>query len=290
MYDKLIPDIVAADIMSPDLTSVTTGTDIADAVDLMLDHEAGTLPVIDTSGALLGMITASTLITRVAGRLAEQPPHWLNTFLFPGAMAKKFAQLHGRKVSEVLDRSLGGISMETPLKRIIERFDETNAERLAVVDCGKVIGVVTRADVLWTMVELYRPRSGARPDSQIREQIVTELARQPWMPRQGVEASVRNGLVDLEGFVLDDNLRLGIKAVVENVPGVKAVRDHLRLTFEGSPGIFVAPENVDDAHDGGRTGFPSNVDSADAPHGSHGRDRRHCGRNSLSRECHFRDG
>jgi CBS-domain-containing membrane protein len=64
MYDKLIPDIVAADIMSPDLTSVTTGTDIADVVDLMLDHKASTLPVIDTSGALLGMITASTLITR----------------------------------------------------------------------------------------------------------------------------------------------------------------------------------------------------------------------------------
>jgi CBS-domain-containing membrane protein len=202
MCDEPQTDVVAADIMNPDLLSVTIGTDIAEAVDLMLDHKAGALPVIDSSGALLGMVTASALISRVTGRLAEQPSRWLRAFLFPGTMAKRFAQLHGRHVSEVLDTSLGSITMETPLKRIVERLNGTTAERLAVVDRGKVIGVVTRADVLRAMLELYRPKSDARVDSDIWRQIVTELAPQPWMPRQGVEVSVRNGVAELDGVIL----------------------------------------------------------------------------------------
>jgi osmotically-inducible protein OsmY len=97
---------------------------------------------------------------------------------------------------------------------------------------------------------LYRPRSDARVDSDIREQIVTELARQPWMPRQGVEVSVHNGVADLEGIILDDNVRHGIIAVVENVTGVKAVLDHLRLALTASAGVFLAPGDVDDAGNG----------------------------------------
>jgi hypothetical protein len=40
---------------------------------------------------------------------------------------------------------------------------------------------------------------------------------------------------------------LGITARIENVPGVKAVHDHLRLAFAGPVGVFLAPDDVDNA-------------------------------------------
>jgi CBS domain-containing protein len=245
MYDEPKSAVLAFEIMRPDTTSVAPETDIADAVNLMLAHKAGALPVIDSSGVLLGMVTASGLISRVAGRLAEQSSHWLSALLFPGALARRFARLHGRQVSEILDTSLGGIGLDTPVERIVQRFHETDAERLAVVDRGEVVGVVIRADVLGTLAELYRPKSGTGVDSDIREQIVAELARKPWMPRQGVQVSVRNGVADLEGIVLNSDVRPGITAVVENVPGVKAVQNHLRLVSTGPVGVYFAPEDVD---------------------------------------------
>lgn len=201
MFVAPTEEIDAAGLMEFNPAVVTLETDIADAVDLMLEENVGALLVVDAGEVLAGMVTASALIGRVAGRLHEHSDGWLRSWLFATAAANSFARLHGRHVSEVLDTSYGSVGLGTPLQQIVERMEQTKAERLPVCSRGKVIGVITRAGVLRAMVEQYRPRPQPQSDAQILRQLHRELRHHAWLPRQGVDVSVENGVVQLNGTI-----------------------------------------------------------------------------------------
>jgi len=48
-----------------------------------------------------------------------------------------------------------------------------------------------------------------------------------WAPREGVAVTVTDGVVELNGGVLDEHERGALRVAAENVPGVKAVLDNL---------------------------------------------------------------
>ena len=66
-----------------------------------------------------------------------------------------------------------------------------------------------------------------RSDDEIREQILAELAKAAWVPRDGLSITVKDGVVDLNGVILEEKEREALRVVAENVPGVRAVEDHL---------------------------------------------------------------
>jgi len=53
------------------------------------------------------------------------------------------------------------------------------------------------------------------------------LAKTAWVPRDGIAITVENGVVDLNGVILDEKEREALRVAAENVPGVRAVEDHL---------------------------------------------------------------
>ena len=128
-------------------------------------------------------------------------------------------------------------------------MEQTKAERLPVCSRGKVIGVITRAGVLRAMVEQYRPRPQPQSDAQILRQLHRELRHHAWLPRQGVDVSVENGVVQLNGTISEEGLRNGIRAVAENVPGVSAVRDHLQLIVAAGYAV-PSPDDISAGHNG----------------------------------------
>ena len=68
--------------------------------------------------------------------------------------------------------------------------------------------------------------SGTKDDAAIRDRILAELERLPWKAL-GLNVVVRNGNVELSGIILDERERQALKVAAENVPGVKALHDHL---------------------------------------------------------------
>jgi osmotically-inducible protein OsmY len=72
------------------------------------------------------------------------------------------------------------------------------------------------------------------------------MAKEPWGPRFSVGVTVEAGVVDLQGSITDERERTALQVVAENVPGVKAVRDHL-VWVEPISG-FVIPGDAPAAH------------------------------------------
>ena len=88
------------------------------------------------------------------------------------------------------------------------------------------MGIISRANLLHALVGMQMPAPAA-DDASIRKRLMAELANQPWAPRASTNIVVRDGVVHLWGAVFDDREREALKVAAENLPGVKAVKDHM---------------------------------------------------------------
>src|SRR5262249_55191742 len=93
---------------------------------------------------------------------------------------------------------------------------------------GQLAGILTPANLLHGLATLAPGnKPGPASDTSIRERLYVELKSQPWAPLGLINVVVRNGVVHLSGTLLDERHRGAIRVAAENIPGVKAVEDHL---------------------------------------------------------------
>jgi len=100
---------------------------------------------------------------------------------------------------------------------------------------------VTRANLMHEMVSMARVEPAApKGDAEIRERLLGEIKTQEWAPAAMVNVVVRDGVVELWGAIIDDRQREALKVAAENIPGVKAVKDHL-VWIEPTSGMVIEP-------------------------------------------------
>jgi CBS domain-containing protein len=114
------------------------------------------------------------------------------------------------------------------LAELAETLQRHRIKRIPVVRNGKLVGIVTRGDLLKGMATLRRAEPPKSVDDQtIREQLINELKNQPWAHL--LDIIVENGVVHLHGTIQTDDEREAFRIAAENVPGVRRVEDHLTL-------------------------------------------------------------
>ena len=114
----------------------------------------------------------------------------------------------------------------------------TGVKRLPVMRDGKLVGIVSRANLVQALATVLPRAEGPRPeDSEMRRQILEEIDRHPWGGNL-VNVTVRDGVAELWGTVLDNRERQALRVAVENVPGVAGIKDHIAFV-EPYMGPFV---------------------------------------------------
>jgi osmotically-inducible protein OsmY len=107
-----------------------------------------------------------------------------------------------------------------------------------------LVGIVSRADLLGALARLARAaETVATNDAEIRERVMVELRRQSWAPLDLINVIVRDRIVDLQGTITEDSARHAMVVAAENVPGVRAVHDHL-VWVEPVSGMTVLPQDT----------------------------------------------
>jgi CBS domain-containing protein len=218
----------AADVMTTHVISVAPDESILKCVRLMLEYRISGLPVIDDKGTLVGIVTEGDFLRRAETGTERKRPRWLEFFTGPGRLAGEYVQSHGRKVGEVMTRDPITIAEDTPVVDAVHLMEGRRVKRLPVVRAGKVVGIVSRANLLHALAAVGREAAPSQKDDQtIRARILADLAKQPWAPRDLIDVTVRNGVVELWGVVTADHQREAAAVVAENVPGVKNVANHI---------------------------------------------------------------
>ena len=218
-----------ADVMTHTVISVTPDTPIAEVAGLMLQHRISGLPVVDANGAVVGIVTEGDLLRRAETGTERRRARWLEFLTSPGRLARDYANANARKAGEVMTEDVASVRPQDALADVVRLMEGRHIKRVPVIDGGRLVGIVSRANLVRALVEnLPKPAAaGTASDAEIRERILAEIARQPWGPRASVDVRVAGGIVELYGSITDDRERNALQIVAENTPGVKAVRDHL---------------------------------------------------------------
>jgi len=230
----------ASDVMTRKVLTVGRETSVANAIRVMLDNNISGLPVLD-NGKVVGIVTEGDLLRRGETGTERQRPRWLEILMGPGRMAGEYVRTHGRKVEAVMTADLISVAGDTPLEEVVGLMERRRIKRVPVIEGDVLVGVVSRLDLLRALLrEIEAQHSEDRGDDDIREQILAELAKAAWVPRDGLSISVKEGVVDLNGVILEEKERQALRVVAENVPGVRAVEDHL-VWVEPVSGTVVEP-------------------------------------------------
>lgn len=212
-------------IMSPDPIVVGPQTRIWEAANVMLDCGFSGLPVVDDNGTLLGIISESDFLRRDELKSTRDRGFWRTLFSSRGALAEDYAKAFGKLVNEVMTSPAVSVNPETAIDDAAFRMADHNIKRLPVVDSDKVVGVVTRSDIMRALIRDMAAKSPERLDADIKSALEAELDRHRW--GDAVTVSVANAVVTLEGRVLDDREKTAARVAAENTSGVTRVVDEV---------------------------------------------------------------
>lgn len=218
----------AEDVMTRTVVTVQSRTSVADAVRLMLEQRISGLPVVNDSGQLVGILTEGDLLRRAETGTERRRPAWLDLVRGRGRQADEYVRAHGRRVDEVMTPDVISVDEATPLDRVVELMEGKRVKRIPVVTDGRLVGVVSRVDLLRVLAKVLSEDAPAtHGDAAIREQLLAEIRRNGWCSLSSLTVVVTDGVVCLEGVILSEQERAAIRVAAENIVGVKTVRDHL---------------------------------------------------------------
>ena len=234
----------AEDVMTRDVISIDPDSTVLQAARLMLQHHISGLPVIDKSGNLVGVLSEGDFLRRRETRTEKRRSRWLEFLMGPGRIAAEYSHSHGRRVAEVMTREVHSVDVSTPIEEIVDVMERYRIKRVPVLCGGLVVGIVTRSNLMHAMVSLARvAQPGATDDAGIRAQMLAEMQKEEWAPAASVNVVVHDGVVELWGVIVDERQRQALKVAAENIPGVKAVKDHLAWV-EPTSGVTIEPEDT----------------------------------------------
>ena len=219
----------AADIMTPNVITARPDTPLAELIDLMLKNRISGLPVVD-DGIIVGIVSEGDLLRRAETGTERRRSQLLELVSSTGTAAAAYVRTHGRKAGEIMTTDLVTVTPDTPIAKIADILESKRIKRVPVVLEGKVLGIVTRANLLKALAtQLHaEPPLFSSDDRSIRLALWEEFRHHKWASQVAqFDVTVRDGVVHLWGIVRGEDHRRAFIVAAENAPGAKGVVDHL---------------------------------------------------------------
>ena len=217
----------AHQIMTKNVITIRPNVSIGEAARLMLEHHISGLPVLDSGGKLVGIVSEGDFLRRSEIGTQRRRPRWLQFLIGSGREASEYVRQTGRKAEEIMTSNPVTVDEDTPLGELVGLMEKHDIKRLPVIRGEKLVGIVTRANLLQAVASLARDvPDPTADDDHIRDRITQAINKTHWRPI-GLQVTVRNGVVHLHGIVVNDSSRQAAIVAAENVAGVKEVHDHL---------------------------------------------------------------
>ena len=242
------------DVMTRNVISVAPNQSVLDAAQTMPRNRISGLPVIDADGKLVGIVTEGDFLRRGEIGTQRRRPRWLEFLIGPGRLASEYVHASGHRVEEVMTADPYTVTEDDSLQAVVALMERHRVKRVPVLRDGRVVGIVSRANIMDACVECVNYQTATADDAMTRERIIAALTDVPWA--QPVRVTVRDGIAELSGVITDERERKAIMVAVENVGGVKAVHDHLVWVEPISGVAFPSEEDEATERAGQNTGSP----------------------------------
>ena len=174
----------ARDVMNRAVATTTPETTVEEVATLMINLRISGVPVLDRSGQLVGIVTEGDLLRRAETGTEHRRSRWSEWFSANSQLAAEYIKSHARRVEDIMTREVVSVGQLATLGEIAERMETKRIKRVPVVHDGKIVGIVSRADLLQVLASGGAASADENSDSLIREQLLAEL-RTPNMGELG---------------------------------------------------------------------------------------------------------
>jgi len=201
----------AKDIMTTTCVVVSPDNSVRHAADLMLRCDVSGLPVVDDDGMVVGMLTEGDLLNRSelgCFHSDEQPEE--------GNRASRFIKSWSWKVADVMSKDPLVVSEDTSIIEVATLLKARGYKRVPVVRDRRLIGVVSRRDLLRVICSASRER-GARTAEAVARIIRARLQYDLGIPDNNVTVGVEQNTVRLTGTARSEAELAAIRAVIDNI-------------------------------------------------------------------------
>jgi CBS domain-containing protein len=225
----------AAEIMTPNVIVAGPDSRVHDIAWLMTEHHVSAIPIV-RHGTLVGIVSESDLLHRVELGTADAQRGLLEFFTSSRKRARDYVKTHSRRARDVMTSAVVVVNTETPLEDVVRTLAERGLKRVPVLDAGgAVVGIISRANLVRALA-VTPPECTSADDTAIRIALLDEYDRQGWAHVPPGNVIVEDGVVHLWGRIQSPEIRQAMQVAAENIPGVKAVENHLdEGDFGGDP-------------------------------------------------------
>lgn len=140
-----------AQVMTRQPVTAGPAMSVREVSKLLLEHRISAVPVVDASGALLGIVSEGDLVRRGDVVRDDRQSWWLETLaegenIPPELVA--YIRSGDRLVRDLMTREVVTVEEDTLLSEVARRLEEHRIKRVPVVRQGKLVGIVSRADLI----------------------------------------------------------------------------------------------------------------------------------------------
>ena len=201
------------DVMSTHVIAVRQSAPYKEMAAMLHEQRVSAFPVIDDDNNVIGIVSEADLLTKEA--LEGTVPR---TLLSRQERVRR--QVNALTAADLMTKPAVTIGPDEPVIGAARLMFDRGVKRLPVIsDTGRLIGIVTRADVL----SVY-----GRPDADIRHQVTQDLILDTFQcDPDKFTVTVKDGIVTIEGAPETRTGGLDIISAIRHMEGVVAVRDRL---------------------------------------------------------------
>lgn len=199
--------------MTSEVVTVHPDTPFKQVVQVLAQHRFDAVPVVDETGALLGVVSGSDLTCH-----EEEPPS-LAHLVVGGRGAREHARkARARTARELMSSPARTVAPDADACDALREMTRAKVGRLVVVDNDRVVGILSRSDMLKVFL---------RSDEELQREVSAVVRDLVGADADEVQVVVGDGIVHLRGRVERTSLAWAAAAAARDVPGVVDVEDNV---------------------------------------------------------------
>jgi CBS-domain-containing membrane protein len=214
-----------AEIMTRDVITVAPEAPVHAAARLMVDHGISALPVVAGDGAVVGLVSEGDLIVREKPR--ESAAWWKLFFQDSERLAREYTKAHGTSVAEIMSKPVVHVAPDAPIGAAAAIMDELRIKRLPVLADGRLIGIVSRADLIKALALAPIAKPALPLDQELEREMRARLEEEPWVSNRRLVVRAENSVLSLFGMVSTDAERAALETMARSIEGCAGVENNL---------------------------------------------------------------
>jgi len=219
----------ARDVMVRAVVTTSPDTTVEKLARLMINLRISGVPVLDGDGRLVGIVTEGDLLRRAETGTERHRSRWSELFSSNSRLAAEYIKSHAKRVADLMTHEVVSIDEMATLAEIADLLETKQIKRVPVVHDGRIVGIVSRADLLQVLASGGVKTADEDRDRTIRDQLLTKLRSQKWTDASEGRVVVSDGVVHFRGIVGSEAERKALRVAAENTPGVLGIEDHTIL-------------------------------------------------------------